>query len=196
MHRRPKAVPRESRPANVEFFLYPGSPLSTGSETSSTSSRESSTACSSLPSQSTARCAADVEAAGTGAPTGGGGESARCTIEEAPLIVPAFRCGSSGESGSVHGEEGVAPTLLSSGHRKQAGQEQQEGQDLFRGAEEGREQSTVDLHQTVTTATTMTTTTTTEYSSWSGCSVCLEPYGRGDRVCRMPCRHVFHAEVR
>lgn len=33
-------------------------------------------------------------------------------------------------------------------------------------------------------------------SSSSDCSVCLEGYREGDRVCRLPCAHIFHAEVR
>lgn len=32
-------------------------------------------------------------------------------------------------------------------------------------------------------------------SALTDCSVCLEAYRAGDRICRLPCMHAFHAVV-
>jgi len=37
---------------------------------------------------------------------------------------------------------------------------------------------------------------TTIYSAPAGCAACAESFCGGDELCRIPCGHVFHAEVR
>lgn len=173
LQQRPKDVPSQSR-QGFDYFVYPEASSSTGSETSAGSSDEDSgiSVSSTGAFQSTAGCT-DIEAPASNSDNGVGDESAACSGEVPATAATFTREHSSKESCSASEDGGAAPHPC----------ETKEDENCC--VETGKTQQ----HPTATATGSLVWTP-------SECMLCLEPYKAGDRVCRIPCAHVFHAEVR
>lgn len=178
---RPKNNPPRTR-QGFDYFIYPeASSSSTGSETSISCSDDDSGV--NIPSAAfeSAAAFADIEAPAGNSNNGVGDDSAASS--GAVVLAPAPSVSQEQNSNRCSGaseNNGAAPPPPC---------ETKE--------DESWVETGTDQQRATTTAKTMGSLSWALPSATpTECMVCLEPYKAGDRVCRIPCGHVSHAEVR
>lgn len=179
---RPKDNARQTR-QGFDYFVYPveESSTSTGSETSASCSDDDSGV--NMPSAASEPVAAftDIEAPAGYSNNGVGDESAASSGEVALATPPSVsqELNRKKSCSSASGDNGAAPLVPCEAEEDESWAEMEKAQRCA-----------------VTTAKTTGSFSWITSATPAGCMVCLDSYKAKDRVCRIPCGHVFHAEVR
>lgn len=176
LQQRPKDDAPQTR-RDFDYFVFPEASSSTGSETSVSCSEEDSGIIVPSAAFESAPVVTDIEAP-AGASNNGVGDQGTLPRGETPATTASSAPENCNEISSARGDGGPTPPPC----------------------ETKEDESCVERRRDEQAATT--TGTITGPFAWAPsatpteCLVCLDSYMAGDRVCRIPCAHIFHAEVR
>lgn len=190
LQQRPKDDDPPQTRQGFDYFVYPeqASLSSTGSETSVSCSDDSGINIASATFEP-ATAFTDVEApAASNSGNGVGDEGAAASSVQAPATAPSFGQEHGSEKCGAGEDDGVAPPTLAPPPPPPS--ETKDDDESWAETEEE------DQQRVTTTAKATGSFSWTPSATSTECMVCLESYTAGDRVCRIPCGHAFHVEVR
>lgn len=176
---RPKDDHQQTR-QGFDYYVYPEESSSTGSDTGLSCSDDDSGVNAPSGAFESAAAFTDIEAPANNSNNGVCDESP-ASSGEAPATEPSLAQQHGGKSGTASEDHAAVPPT--------PGETKEEDESWVE--TENDQQRTATIPSKTTGSFSWTTS-----ANPTGCMVCLESYNAGDRVCQIPCAHIFHAEVR